>query len=175
MIKPFLGNGIKIAILLEQIFKQQNKETMKKLLMAFAFAGFSVAVNAQDAAPAADPNAPEIKWEATTLDYGTVKKGDESNANREFKLTNVGKSPLILSSCRGSCGCTVPTCPTEPVLPGKSTTIKVHYDVHRVGPFTKNVTVNSNAKTASHTLTIKGTVIDETATTSGAVTSEPAK
>lgn len=146
---------------------------MKKLMMAFAFAGFSVALNAQEAAAPVDPNAPEIKWESVSIDYGTVKKGDESNANREFKLTNTGKTPLILSSCRGSCGCTVPTCPTEPILPGKSASIKVHYDVHRVGPFTKNVTVNSNAKTATETLTIKGTVIDDAVTTSGTVT--PAK
>ncbi len=149
---------------------------MKKLMMALAFAGFSVAVSAQEAAASVDPNAPEIKWESTSIDYGTVKKGDESNANREFKLTNTGKTPLILSSCRGSCGCTVPTCPTEPILPGKSATIKVHYDVHRVGPFTKNVTVNSNAKTATETLTIKGTVIDDAVTTSGTVTpAAPAK
>lgn len=148
---------------------------MKKLMMILAFAGFSAGVNAQEAAAPVDPNAPEIKWEEKTIDYGNVKKGDESSAIREFKLTNVGKTPLILSSCRGSCGCTVPTCPTEPVLPGKSANIKVHYDINRVGPFTKNVTVNSNAKTASETLTIKGTVIDEAATTSGTVTPAPAK
>ena len=81
--------------------------------MIVAFAGFSAAMNAQDApATAPDPNAADIKWESTAIDYGNGKKGDETNETREFKFTNVGKSPLILSSCRGSCGCTVPTCPT---------------------------------------------------------------
>lgn len=141
--------------------------------MIVAFAGFSAAINAQDAT-APDPNAADIKWESTSIDYGNVKKGDESNSTREFKFTNIGKSPLILSSCRGSCGCTVPTCPTEPILPGKSGTIKVHYDINRPGPFTKTVSVSSNAKNPNETLKISGTVLDETAPTSGAVTPAPA-
>ena len=138
---------------------------MKKLMMIMAFAGFSAAVNAQEQpATAPDPNAPEIKWESTTIDYGKVKKGDENVATKEFKFTNIGKTPLILSSCRGSCGCTVPTCPTEPILPGKSGTISVHYDVQRVGGFTKTVTVKSNAAgQETKVLTIKGNVLaDET-------------
>lgn len=132
-----------------------------------SFAGASFFAMAQEtqggATPAPDPNAPEFKWESTTLDYGTVTKGDESNAKREFKFTNVGKSQLIISSCRGSCGCTVPTCPTEAILPGKSGTIQVHYDINRVGPFTKTVTVSSNAKNPNETLKIQGTVTDPSA------------
>jgi len=148
---------------------------MKKIMMIVAFAGFSAAMNAQDApATAPDPNAADIKWESTAIDYGNVKKGDETSATREFKFTNIGKSPLILSSCRGSCGCTVPTCPTEPILPGKSGTIKVHYDINRVGPFIKTVSVSSNAKQANETLKISGTVLDEAAPTSGTVTTTPA-
>lgn len=115
------------------------------------------------ATPAPDPNAAEFKWESTTLDYGTVTKGDESAASREFKFSNTGKSPLIISDCRGSCGCTVPTCPKEPILPGAKGSIKVHYDINRVGPFTKTVTVTSNAKSPNETLKITGTVNDPNA------------
>ncbi len=111
-------------------------------------------------AAAPDPNAPDFKWDNTTIDYGTVTKSDETNSKREFKFTNTGKSPLIISSCRGSCGCTVPTCPTEPILPGKGGSISVHYDINRVGPFTKTVTVTSNAKNPNETLKITGTVND---------------
>ncbi len=117
----------------------------------------------QTTTPAPDPNAAEFKWESTTLDYGTVTKGDEGAASREFKFTNTGKSPLIISDCRGSCGCTVPTCPKEPILPGGKGSIKVHYDINRVGPFTKTVTVNSNAKNPNETLKITGTVNDPNA------------
>src|SRR5437660_1718872 len=120
---------------------------MKKLFLMLSFAGAALFTFAQAPAqpgiPAPDPNAPEIKWESMTIDYGTVTKGDENAASREFKFTNSGKSPLIISECHGSCGCTVPTCPKDPVLPGKGGVIKVHYDINRVGPFTKTVTVNS--------------------------------
>jgi len=142
---------------------------MKKLFLMLSFAGASMfaiaqtatpAAGEQNATPAPDPNAPEFKWESTTIDYGTVTKADESNSKREFKFTNTGKSPLIISSCRGSCGCTVPTCPTEPILPGAKGSIQVHYDINRVGPFTKTVTVTSNAKNANETLKITGTVND---------------
>jgi hypothetical protein len=146
---------------------------MKKLMMIVAFAGLTGAINAQEQT-APDPNAPEIKWESTTIDYGNVKKGDENAASKEFKFTNVGKTPLILSSCRGSCGCTVPTCPTEPILPGKSGTIKVHYDVQRVGAFTKTVTVTSNAKEPNETLKITGTVLDDAAPAETTAPAQPA-
>ena len=146
---------------------------MKKLFLMLSFAGATMFGFAQQSAtpPAAgaptpvanDPNAPEFKWESTTVDYGTVTKSDEAAASREFKFTNIGKSPLIISNCRGSCGCTVPTCPTEAILPGTKGTIKVHYDVNRVGPFTKTVTVTSNAKTPNETLKIQGTVVDPNA------------
>jgi hypothetical protein len=133
---------------------------MKKLILMLSFAGASLFAVAQDATqtPAPDPNAADFKWESTTIDYGNVKKGDESNATRFFKFTNVGKSPLIISSCRGSCGCTVPQCPTEPILPGKGGEIKVHYDINRPGQFTKTITVTSNAKSANETLKIIGNV-----------------
>jgi hypothetical protein len=140
---------------------------MKKLFMMLCFAGTVAAATAQTtAAPAQnttaapDPNAPEFKWDQTTIDYGTVTKNDESNAKREFKFTNTGKSPLIISECHGSCGCTVPTCPKDPILPGAKGSIQVHYAVDRVGPFTKTVTVSSNAKNSNETLKIQGTVID---------------
>lgn len=138
---------------------------MKKLLLMLSFAGSVFFAAAQDPAqtPAPDPNAPDLKWESTTIDYGTVTKGDENNATRYFKFTNVGKSPLIIGDCRGSCGCTVPQCPKEPILPGKGGEIKVHYDVNRVGQFTKTVTVTSNAKNPNETLKIQGNVIDPAA------------
>ncbi len=142
---------------------------MKKLFLMLSIAGSVMLATAQDkgatpsaqeSAAAPDPNAPEFKWESTTVDYGTVTKADESAAGREFKFTNTGKSPLIISGCKGSCGCTVPTCPTEPILPGGKGSIKVHYDINRVGPFTKTVTVTSNAKNPNETLKITGTVND---------------
>ena len=66
--------------------------------------------------------------------------------------------PLILSNVTSSCGCTVPTWPQEPILPGKSDVIKVTYNTNNVGPINKTITVTSNAKTSRLVLSIKGTV-----------------
>lgn len=91
------------------------------------------------------------------IDYGTIKQG--SDGDRQFTVKNTGSEPLILSGCLGSCGCTVPKCDTAPIPPGKSSVVNVHYDTNRAGPFTKTVTVNSNATNApSKVVTIHGVV-----------------
>jgi len=128
---------------------------MKKVILTYCFLFLAIfLVKAQDVS--VNPNGPEIKFKATTHDYGTIMQGGEPNC--EFKFTNVGKEPLILSGAVGSCGCTIPTYSKEPVMPGKEGTIKVHYDTNRIGSFTKTVTVTSNAKTDRVVLTIQGTV-----------------
>ena len=135
---------------------------MKKTLLIVSFiACFTRFAGAQEtnqeAKPAENnPNAPEITFETDMHDYGTIKQGADGGC--EFKFTNTGKEPLIISNAVGSCGCTVPTWPKEPVLKGQSAVIKVHYDTKRIGAFTKNVTITSNAKTTTKVLTIKGVV-----------------
>ena len=103
-----------------------------------------------------NPNAPEIVFETETIDYGTI----EHNANgvREFKFKNTGKEPLVISNGVGSCGCTVPEWPKEPIKPGESGVVKVKYATDRVGAFEKTVTLTSNAKSSTKVLKIKGTV-----------------
>ena len=129
---------------------------MKKLLLAFGMIlGSMYMANAQDV-EVENPNAPEISFEQDVIDYGDIEQG--SNGVREFKFTNTGKEPLIISSARGSCGCTVPTYPKEPIKPGESSVIKVKYDTKRIGPINKSVTITSNAKTSIKVLRIKGNV-----------------
>ena len=86
---------------------------------------------------------PQIDFKKEVHDYGTVAFG--GNGACEFKVTNSGTEPLTLSKCKGSCGCTVPTCDTTPILPGGSSIIAVKYDTKRPGPINKSVTINSNA------------------------------
>ena len=133
---------------------------MQKVILSFIFLFLAAFVlqaqdNTQPAPP--DPNAPEISFDKTVHDYGTIIQGSDGTC--EFKFTNTGKEPLILSKPVSSCGCTVPTWPQEPILPGKSDVIKVTYATHNVGPINKTVTVNSNAKTARVVLSIKGSVV----------------
>jgi hypothetical protein len=138
---------------------------MKKVifpLILLVFAAFSL--KAQDnAAPQDNPNAPEISFDKVVHDFGTVIQNSEAVC--EFKFTNTGKEPLILSKPQSSCGCTVPTWPQEPILPGKSDVIKVTYSTHNMGPINKTVTVNSNAKTSRVVLSIKGNVVAKPAET----------
>lgn len=142
---------------------------MKKTILAIAVIGFTAFVSkaqtpapqqpaAQNAASVAveNHNAPDIIFESENLDYGTVEY--EADGNREFKFKNKGKEPLIIYSATGSCGCTVPTAPKDPIKPGDSGIIKVHYDTKRPGNFEKSITVSSNAKTPSKVLKIHGVV-----------------
>ena len=87
-------------------------------------------------------NDPCIFLEKETVDYGVIEKG--ADGVRTFKVTNKGAQPLLLTNCSGSCGCTVPTCPREPILPGKSAEIQVKYDTGRPGPINKQVNIASN-------------------------------
>ena len=98
-----------------------------------------------------------IEFETETLDYGTIE--NNSDGNREFKFTNTGTTPLVITNATGSCGCTVPTWPKEAIAPGKSAAIKVHYDTKRTGAFNKSITLVSNAVNApSKIIHIKGNV-----------------
>jgi len=85
---------------------------------------------------------PSIFLEKETVDYGVIEKG--ADGTRSFKVTNKGSQPLLLTNCSGSCGCTVPTCPREPILPGKSADVQVKYDTGRPGPINKQVNIASN-------------------------------
>ena len=98
-----------------------------------------------------------------TIDYGTIAHNAEPN--RKFEFTNNGNKPLIITNTQGSCGCTVPTTPKEPIAPGAKGVIGVRYATDRVGPFSKTVTVTSNAEgQPTKVLTIKGTVLADEAT-----------
>ena len=133
---------------------------MKKSILSFGiFLTMAFAATAQDqptATPSINPNAAKFKFETETVDYGTIVQGTEGTTESKFK--NVGKEPLIITETHGSCGCTVPTAPKDPIKPGETAVIKVKYATDRVGAFEKTVTVTSNADTPSKVLKIKGTV-----------------
>ena len=131
------------------------------LIASFSVVSFAQEHNAHDghnhgAAAPATTSLAEIKFDKMVHDYGNITQGD--NGECVFKFKNVGKEPLILTMCQGSCGCTVPQCPKDPILPGKTGEIKVKYDSNRVGPINKSVTVQSNSKTGTQTLTITGNI-----------------
>jgi hypothetical protein len=142
---------------ISNIFGPIKKISMKSLVFAvLMFVG--LASFAQDGGlNLAVEGGAQIEFVEETVDYGTILQG--ADGNREFVFKNTGKEPLIISSCKGSCGCTVPKCPTEPVLPGETAKIKVKYDTNRLGKFTKSVTVTSNAGEPVKTVKITGNVV----------------
>lgn len=109
---------------------------MKKTIALVAFALISTIGFAQ--------NGPKIEFEAkdNTIDYGKINKN--GNGSRDFIFTNTGNAPLIITNVLSTCGCTVPTKPDEPILPGKKGKITVKYNM-ALGPIRKTLTVESNA------------------------------
>lgn len=100
---------------------------------------------------------PVISLESDVVDFGTIEKGSEPF--RTLVVMNQGAQPLVISNCSGSCGCTVPTCPTTPVLPGEKAEIKIRYDTNRVGPISKTVTIKSNdPSNPVKTVAVKGLI-----------------
>ncbi len=103
----------------------------------------------------ASAGGPEISFEEEVHDFGKMKQYGDATTN--FVFTNTGNEPLIISNARGSCGCTVPTWPRQPIQPGESASIKVKYDSKRIGPINKSVTITSNAvNTPNKVIRIKG-------------------
>lgn len=136
---------------------------MKKLILLLVLPMFiSLNSNAQTPATAApvNPNGPVVKWDKTVNDFGDIALGNPKTT--EFKLTNTGKQPLIITDAKASCGCTTPKYSREPILPGKSTVISVTYNAASPGVFNKAVTVITNADPNPVQLLIKGNVLAPT-------------
>jgi len=103
-----------------------------------------------------------MTFDKTTHDWGTLKDGEKMT--HTFKFTNTGKEPLIISDAKGSCGCTVPEWPKEPIAPGGKGEIKVVFDSKGKGApegkaDSKKVTVVANTDPVNTYLTIQGNIV----------------
>lgn len=102
---------------------------------------------------------PIISFTQKEFDFGTFPELSGLVVH-DFQFTNTGKVPLILNDVKASCGCTTPEWTKEPVLPGKSGSIRVTFNPkNRPGSFSKTIQVNSNADLPVVTLAIQGVVI----------------
>lgn len=132
---------------------------MKKLIIFSAIISLYFCSCAQNTSSDKNQsNGPKIEFVKTIHDYGTIKKGSDGGC--EFHFKNTGNEPLILSNVTSSCGCTIPTWPKDPVLPGQSGKINVMYDTKRIGNISKTIKVMSNAITDAIVLEIKGNVVE---------------
>lgn len=137
---------------------------MKKVFLSLIV--MFIAALSMNKAVAQTEKGAKIEFVKETHDYGTIKNGADGTCSFEFK--NTGNEPLIISMAKGSCGCTVPEWPKEPIAPGAKASIKVKYDTSRAGAINKNVTITSNAvndgydavtKVSTKVIYIKGTVL----------------
>lgn len=104
--------------------------------------------------------AQEIKFEITEHDFGIVDYN--APAVYDFVFTNTGTEPLIVQKPKSSCGCTIPSWPKDPIMPGKQNKVSVTYRTNKVGKINQTVTVTSNAKNSPEIrLRIKGNVLTE--------------
>ena len=119
------------------------------LLFSFSFLMFAQFTWAQSGA--------KITFKEEKHNFGELEEGPK--VTHEFTFTNTGTEPLILSNVKASCGCTTPSWPKDPVMPGATGSIMVTYNTaNRPGSFNKSVTITSNATEATKLIYISGNV-----------------
>jgi hypothetical protein len=105
-------------------------------------------------------NMPVMEFKDTLHNFGNMQEGEM--ATYDFEFTNTGKTPLIINNALGSCGCTVPDYPHEPIAPGKSSAIKVKFNsADKNGSQNKSVSLSTNSKRGNYMLYIKAEVKGE--------------
>ncbi len=136
---------------------------MKKICLILTLSVCAASLFAQQLALIPNPiasvkvNPPAFNWNLTTYDFGKIPLNKP--VTHEFKFTNTGDAPLVISSVQASCGCTVTEYSKDPIPPGTEGFVKATYNAAKPGAFTKTVTVNANAKESLVKLIIKGEVV----------------
>lgn len=132
-------------------FAQDKKNVQKPAKSAVE----AIRVDKAQATSSSGTNINALKFESEVHDFGTIPEGP--SAEYEFVFTNAGNEPIIIQQARPSCGCTTPSWSKDPVLPGKTGSIKAVYSTQgRPNAFTKTISVVTNLGTK--VLTIKGNV-----------------
>ncbi len=100
---------------------------------------------------------PKIELDKVEHDFGTINEGEV--VETEFIVKNTGETDLIIADAKGSCGCTVPVWPKEPIAPGQSAPIKVSFDsTNKPGKQSKTVTLTTNTEAGNENFSIKAEV-----------------
>ena len=135
---------------------------MKKLILSATFIfGVVFFAMSQASSVAVESGSPtsmaKFKWTETTHNLGKIPQ--RKPVSTEFTFTNTGKTPLVISNVKGSCGCTVTQYTKEPIAPGKTGNVKATFNAAAMGAFNKSVRVTANVEGGNETLFIKGEVI----------------
>ena len=118
----------------------------------------AVKVKPQELAQLSNAKPTKMVFTEEEYDFGTIKQGKK--VMHVFTFKNTGKNDLIISRAIGSCGCTVPEFPKEPILPGKLASIKVFFNsTGKKGDQHKTVSVYANVPNGGVVITIKAKII----------------
>ena len=98
-----------------------------------------------------------ITWKSEQIDLGEIPQNKPKEVDFEFK--NTGKTAVIITNVKASCGCTATDYTKTPIQPGETAKVKATYNAAAKGAFSKTVTVTTNAEDAPKVLSFKGTVI----------------
>lgn len=122
---------------------------------------FTDAEKKQQAESVVDPaTAAQLTFENENFDFGDLPSG--AKVEHYFKFTNTGKSPLIIKDAKGSCGCTVPVWPKNPIEPGASDSIKISYNAgSQKGKQHKTVTLTTNTVKGKEVCSFTATLPNE--------------
>jgi len=104
-----------------------------------------------------ETTASAVTWKSETIDLGEIPQSKPKAIEFEFK--NTGKTAVIITDVKASCGCTATDYTKTPVKPGETAKVTATYNAANKGAFTKTVTVTTNAETTPKVLSFKGTVI----------------
>ena len=103
-------------------------------------------------------DSPAFKFVKESFDFGEITQGEI--ISYDFKFTNIGKSPLIITNALATCGCTVPDYPKEPVAPGAEGIIKVVFDSSgKLGMQNKVISITANTVPGNTQINILGNVV----------------
>jgi hypothetical protein len=114
-------------------------------------------LTAEGVDPVAADMKPILAFADTVHDFGAMH--EDEIVSFDFTFTNEGKTPLVITSASGSCGCTVPEYPRDPIAPGQSGIMKVTFNsTGKYGHQEKSVMIHSNTMRNTHMLYIKADV-----------------
>lgn len=171
MLKQITSAALMLAVVLLLVNCQSgNKDVRQEARQNIEGTGAVQPANPADPAAGATavpaPTGPTTTMEfaETTFDFGTVKDGEM--VSHTYKFKNTGSEPLILSDAKGSCGCTVPKWPREPIAPGGSAEIIVEFNSKgKSGKRNQKVTLTSNTNPPQSFLYLTGEVIGDASAT----------
>ncbi len=91
--------------------------------------------------------------------FDTINQGDK--VEHDFRIKNTGKNNMVIARAFGSCGCTVPEYPKDPIKPGETATIHVTFNSagKPAGPIEKNVTIVCNTSKRNEMLYLNGFIV----------------